>query len=118
MFGNIFDENFRVDKLEETPAYKKMTKHINAQFEHCKDCKWLRVCKNRCPFTNMDPVTHDFKFNEGTCVFRSTIAENMYEIIKRRAEDGTLCNQEIIQALHCTAKRELMPWRNYKCPTI
>lgn len=116
-FGNIFDEDFRVDKLEETEAYKKLNQHILDQFEHCKDCKWLRICKNRCPYTNMDPITHDFKFNEGTCVFRSTIAENVYKIIKQRASDGTLCNKTIISALNHTPKREFYKWRNYKCPT-
>lgn len=117
-FGNIFDENFRTDQIQETPGYKKLAKHLSDQFDHCKDCKWLRVCKNRCPYTNMDPVTHEFKFNEGTCKFRSIIAENVYKIIKTRAADHTLRNEKIIEALHSTVKREFIQWRDYKSPTI
>ena len=117
-FGNIFDENFRVDKLEETAAYKKMTQHIISQLEHCRNCRWLRICKNRCPYTNLDPETHDFKFNPGICKFRSTLAENAYEIIKARASTNTLYNQQIINALHTTEKREFFPWKNYKSPII
>lgn len=38
-FGNIFDENFRTDQIQETPGYKKLAKHLSDQFDHCKDCK-------------------------------------------------------------------------------
>ena len=108
-FGNVFDENFRVDKLHESPGFQKMEKHVMDQLEHCKDCRWLRVCKNRCPYTNLDPVTHDFLFNEGICHFRRIIAANVYEILKARAKTNTLYNQDIISALNHTVKREFYP---------
>lgn len=108
-YGNIFDENFRVDKLHETPGFKKMTQNVLAQLEHCKDCKWLITCKNRCPFSSIDPKTHDFLFNEGVCRFRTIISEGVYDIIKTRASNNTLYNKEIIDAIKHTAKREFFP---------
>ena len=117
-YGNIFDENFRVDKLPETPGYKKMQANIFAQLEHCKNCKWLITCKNRCPFSCIDPETHDFLFNEGVCRFRTIVSEGVYNIIKTRASNNTLYNKEIIDAIHHTAKREFFPWRYYKSPII
>lgn len=116
IFGNIFDENFHLTDLPYHPLTKKLDENAKTQWVSCKQCKWLKVCNNGCPFSCYDKQGN-FNFNQEYCAYSQLLLDGCLGIFKTHIINKTLRSKQMIQILHSTNRLEFAQWKNYTYPT-
>jgi len=118
MWGNILDDNITWEKIESSPMSKLLADIGEQQWKYCKDCKWMSVCMNGCPFNGWDAETKTYHIDEDFCFYQKFLWEGFMFLINKHCNENTLRHKKFIEYLNQTTRGDLIKWKNYKYPTI
>lgn len=113
VYGNVFDENFHFYNMDKNRKFIKFKQNEVDQFSQCKDCKWLILCNDDCPFQNYD-AQGNYHFDENYCYFKKELLDSFDEILLMNLEQKTLSNRTIIDDIYNTERIDFFKYRNYE----
>ncbi len=115
--GNVFtDADHLKETLKNAPFRKILLDARQQQLEDCKECKYVMLCRGKCPFTGFKGLTYSKDFNQ--CAYTKTFYDESLKNLHKHLEHKTLINRSIISKISTSNKMEFIRWKFYKSPLI